>query len=184
VRLKLENEMRQTSFGFLKDYKKEFGGSLLEGKRKTKRPLSTKHPIHLILKSSHKSLFNPGNQSLNNLIRSQAKKFNIKIYDLAVNWSHIHLLIKLQDREDYLKFIRSLTSILVQKIREKKPDLEQIFTLRPYTRILSWGKDFKTVLQYQILNQMESFGLIKREKKHNKQPKKNLAKPTPPKRRN
>ena len=64
--------MRQASFSFIKDYRKEFGGSLLEGKRKTKRPLSTKHPLHLILKSSYSGVFAPGNISLEKLIRSQA----------------------------------------------------------------------------------------------------------------
>ena len=157
--------MRQTSFSFLRDYKKEFGGSLLLNKRKTKRPLSTKHPLHLILKSCHKGLFSPSNLSLQKLIKDQAQKFHIKIYDMAVNWSHIHLLIKLKNQNDYTKFIRSLTSIIAAKIRKAKPHLTEIFTLRPYTRMITWGKQFKTALQYQIINQMESFGLIKRVKK-------------------
>ena len=157
--------MRQASFGFLKDYKKEFGGSLLLGKRKTRRPLSTKKPLHLILKANQKGLFNPGNRLLENLIRSQSAKFNIQVFDFALNWSHIHLLIRIRDRADYIKFIRSLTSILASKIRQSKPDLTKIFTLRPFTRVIEWGKDFKRVLSYQILNQLESLGFIKREKK-------------------
>ncbi len=114
--------MRQATFSFLKDYKKEFGGSLLEGKRKTMRPLSTKHPLHLVLKSCHKGHFNPGNFSLEKLIRSQCQKFGIKIFDL-----------------------------------------------RPFTRILSWGRDFKRGLDYQILNQMEALGLVRREKRAQKE---------------
>ena len=162
--------MRQAAFSFLKDYKKEFGGSLLQGKRKSKRPLSTKHPLHLVLKSCLKGVFNPGNKSLKELIRSQCHQFGIKIYDLALNWSHIHLVIKIQDRKDYLKLIRSLTSILAGRIRRAKKDLinEDIFTLRPFTRILTWGRDFKNALEYQVLNQLEAWGLIKREKKFKK----------------
>lgn len=163
--------MRQIGFGFLRDYKKEFGGSLLEGKRKTKRPLSTKHPLHLILKSSCSGVFNPGNFSLEKLIRSQAKKFGIKIYDLALNWSHIHFILKIESRTDYNKFIRSLTAILAKRIRKLKPHLEVIFNLRPFTRILSWGRDFKRGLEYIILNQLEAFGFIRRDKKK-KKPKK------------
>ena len=159
--------MRQVAFSFLQDYKKEFGGSLLIGKRKDKRPLSTKHPIHLILKSCHKRVFNPSNMSLEKLIRDQAKKFNIKIYDMAVNWSHIHLVIQLKDKNDYTRFIRSLTSIMASKIRKVFPCLKEIFTLRPYTRIISWGRQFKNALQYQVINKMESFGLIKRDKTQN-----------------
>ncbi len=161
--------MRQTSFSFLKDYKKEFGGSLLPGKRKSKRPLSTKNPLHLILKSSHRSFFNPGNLSLENLIRSQARKFGIRVYDLALNWSHIHLMIRIKSRDDYNKFIRSLTAILAMRIRLAKPQLKVIFDLRPFTRILSWGRDFKRGLDYQILNQLESLGFLIRPKRRKKQ---------------
>ena len=157
--------MKQLFFNFIQDYKKEFGGSLLVGKRKSKRPLSTKHPLHLILKSSHKGLFNPKNISLDQLIRSQCKKFGIKLYDLAINWSHIHMLVKIQDREDYIRFIKSLTSLISMKIQKVKPELKDIFTLRPFTRIVSWGRDFKRALEYQVLNQLEAFGFIRREKK-------------------
>ena len=160
--------MRQVSFSFMKDYKKEFGGSLLVGKRKSQRPLSTKLPIHLVLRASQKTLFKPHNSSLERLIRSQAKAFNIKIYELALNWSHIHLLIKLQERDDYVKFIRSLTSILVQRIKEYFPEIKTVFSLRPYTRIVSWGKDFRNAFNYQILNQLEAWGVVRRRKKAKK----------------
>ncbi len=156
--------MRQFAFGFLADYKKEFGGALLEGKRKTKRPLSTKHPLHLVLKSSCSGVFAPGNISLEKLIRSQAKKFGLKIYDLALNWSHIHFILKIESRKDYNKFVRSLTAILAKRIRKFKPHLEVIFELRPFTRIMSWGRDFKRGLDYLILNQIEALGFIVREK--------------------
>ncbi len=96
--------MRQSSFGFLKDYKKEFGGALLQGKRKVKRPLSTKHPIHLVLKATQKNVFSPGNLGLEKLVRYQCKKLGIQIYDLALNWSHLHCLIKIKDRKNYIGF--------------------------------------------------------------------------------
>ncbi len=160
--------MRQASFGFTKDYKKEFGGALLEGKRKDQRPLSTKHPIHLVLKSTHKNLFNPGNLRLEKLIKAQGQKFGLRIYDLAINWSHIHLLFRIKNRSDYVRFVRSLTAILAIKIRQFNPEIKTIFALRPFTRILSWGRDFKRGLEYQVLNQLEAFGLIKRKKKAKK----------------
>lgn len=167
--------MKQLKMNFLNNYKKEFGGSLLIGKRKEARPLSNKHPIHLVIKSCHKGVFNPGNFSLEKLIKNQAKKFNIKVYDFAVNWSHIHLLIQLNNKNDYVKFIRSLTSILAQRIRQsaycKKLSsthtvlLGKVFSLRPYTRILTWGRQMKNVLNYQIINQLEAAGHIVRKSK-------------------
>ncbi|MEZ0393371.1 MAG: transposase [Pseudobdellovibrionaceae bacterium] len=143
---------------------KSFGGELLKGKRKAKRPLSTKQPLHLILKSCEKLVFVPTNLSLEKLIHSQAQKFNLKIYELAINWSHIHLIIKIKERENYNQFIRSLCSILTAKIRAQRPHLKTLFVLRPFTRIISWGRDFKSVVNYLILNQMEAQGLIFRPK--------------------
>jgi REP element-mobilizing transposase RayT len=163
--------MKQTSFGFMQDYKKEFGGSLLAGKRKTQRPLSIKSPIHLILKADHKGLFNPSNQSLNKLIRKTAKQFDIQVYDLALNWSHIHFLIRIKAREDYVAFIRALTSLITQGVRKAKSTTTKVFTLRPFTRILKWGRDLNGVFEYLKLNQMESFGLNQRVKKKKAQAK-------------
>jgi REP element-mobilizing transposase RayT len=160
--------MRQLSFDFTKNYKKEFGGSLLLGKRKSKRPLSTKHPLHLVLKSSYKGVFNPSNKSLRELIQKQSKRFGIKIYDYAVNWSHIHLIIRIKDRTDYLKFIRAITSIIALRAKEFDSKFDQVFTLRPFTRILSWGRDFRNALSYQVLNQLEAVGLARRTKKKKK----------------
>lgn len=162
--------MRQLKFNFVNDYKKQFGGSLLLGKRKTARPLSTRHPIHLVLKSCQKKVFNPSNRSLENLIKSHAEKFDIQVYDLALNWSHIHLLIKLQHRTDYVKFIRSLTSVLSLRIRAAQKNIGKIFTLRPFTRIVSWGRDFKRALSYQLLNQLEAFGIVNRREKKRQPP--------------
>ena len=164
--------MKQTSFSFLKDYKKEFGGSLLLGKRKTRRPLSTKSPIHLILKASQKGVFSPSNHSLKNLIRKTAQQFDIHIYDLAINWSHIHFLIRIKSREDYVRFIRALSSLLSQAVLKSKSRMvlqcAKLFTLRPFTRILSWGRDLKTVFGYVMINQMEAFGLVRRKKRQKK----------------
>ncbi len=43
--------MQQLNFFRPTSFKKEHGGSISTGKRKNRRPLSTKAPIHLVLKS-------------------------------------------------------------------------------------------------------------------------------------
>jgi len=151
--------MRQVGFSFLKSYKKEFGGSLLVGKRKTRRPISTKHPIHLVLKTNGAKVFLPNQNWIQNLIRGECSRFGIKLYDFAPNWTHIHLLIRISKREDYIKFIRSLNSQIVLKLSKIKGEkMKGLFNLRPYTKIISWGRQFKRTLDYQILNQIESIG--------------------------
>jgi len=157
--------MRQASFGFLKDYKKDFGGSLLQGKRKSARPLSTKQPIHLVLKSTHSRPFHPNSRKLEKIFRAQASRYGIKIYDLALNWSHIHALITIPSRQAYQAFIRTLTAAIVRTISKLTgQSLKGLFDLRPFTRILSWGREFTSVRGYLELNQMEALGLVSRKK--------------------
>ncbi len=148
--------------------KKEHGGSLLEGKRKGRRALSTKHAIHLVLKSDLKGVFSPGNRRLEQLILNTAERFHVRIYSMSLNWSHIHFVIKIKDRKDYNAFIRVLTSILALRIRKHTNLTGKVFILRPFTRIVTWGRDFKIVLDYLIANQLESFGLLVRPKKTKK----------------
>jgi REP element-mobilizing transposase RayT len=134
--------MKQIKFEFFKDYKMNFGGEDLFGKRKSQRPLSIKSPLHLVLKSEMPKIFDPGSRRLQKLIQDIAMKFNVKIFDFAINWSHIHFLIQVKDRKDDVRFIRALTSKLAMAVKTKYPESKtKLFTLRPYTRIVSWGKD-------------------------------------------
>jgi REP element-mobilizing transposase RayT len=158
--------MRQLQMAFANDYKKEFGGSLLLGKRKTARPIAVKKPMHLILKTTKLSPFNPTNRNLEKIIKSHALRFGIKIYNFAINNNHIHMVMKLPTREAYFAFIKTVTAAIVSYLSKAlSKDLRGLFDLRPFTKILSWGKQFETAMDYMILNQQEALGLIKRVKK-------------------
>ena len=158
--------MRQIKFDFMNDFKNYFGGSLLTGVRKNTRVLSTKKPIHAILKSSGSKFFNPGNISLEALIYSHAFKYKIKIHRVSLNWSHIHMIFMIPSREAYNAFIRTLTAAVVRAISKYVGEsLKGLFDLRPYTRILEWGRDYKNVMNYHDLNDLEARGYIKRPKK-------------------
>lgn len=125
--------MKQLKLKFANSYKKQFSGELLSGKRKSQRPLSTKKPIHLVLRSDTVKLFTPSNTSLEKLIYRIAGKFRIRIYDLCLNWNHIHAVIMIKDRKDYVAFIRALTSLISLKIKSKIKGLKAVFSLRPFT---------------------------------------------------
>ncbi|RYZ69365.1 MAG: hypothetical protein EOP09_07810 [Proteobacteria bacterium] len=158
--------MRQIKFDFMNDFKNYFGGSLLTGVRKGSRVLSTKKPIHAILKSSGSRFFSPGNISLEKLIHSHASKYKIKIHRISLNWSHIHMIFMIPSREAYKAFIRTLTAAMVRAISKfTGKSLKGIFDLRPYTRILEWGRDYMNVMNYHDLNDLEASGYIKRTKK-------------------
>ncbi len=164
MKTKRTRKPQQQAFGFFKKrIAKTFGGQLLEGKRKSKRPLSTKSAIHLVIKSEKAK----GNLSFVNhqsaivqTISNVSKKWNIRVYDHAVNFNHVHFVIRIKSESDYRCWIRELTSEIVRLISVKTGSkITQFFSLRPWTRILSWGRDYKNAMEYLILNKMEVVGL-------------------------
>lgn len=147
----------------LKPLSKEFGGSLLIGKRKSKRPLSTKSPIHLVLKSKKakgRLAFVNHRSHLEKCISIISKRYGVIIYEKALNFNHIHMVLRLKSIDSYHAWIRILTAEIVKILSERtRSDLKEFFTHRPYTKIISWGRQFKAAINYQILNQMEVVGL-------------------------
>lgn len=154
---------QQTFDFFRKRIPKTFGGQALQGKRKSKRPLSVKSAIHLVIKSEKAKgvlSFVSYQSVIDKAISAISKKWNITVYDKAVNFDHVHFVIKIKSESDYRSWIRELTSEIVRLISVRTGiKLTQFFSLRPWTRILNWGRDFKNAQNYLVLNQMEVVGL-------------------------
>lgn len=132
-----------------------FGGSLLKGKRKEKRPLTTKKALHLIIKgdiSVSGSLVIKRNW-IKKEVKRLAEKFFIIVYDKpGIERTHIHFTIKISSVENYKKFIKALTGRLAQVLKIK-------FLFRPFTKIVEWGKHFKRTLSYVRQNTEEALGI-------------------------
>lgn len=157
------------------------GGAHSIGKRKTTRPLSTKRPIHFTLRSEYAY----GTRSLlkyKMLIDKMQKKwgryFNIRIYRYAVCGNHVHFLIKGKNRIQIQNFFRVFAGHLAQEVlrnspitadeRIKRGDApapkkrdRKFWKLLIFTRVLTWGRDFKNVMQYILQNVLEANGAIK-----------------------
>ncbi len=82
------------------------------------------------------------------------------VYDKAVNFNHVHFVIRIKSESDYRSWIRELTSEIVRLLSVKTgTKIARFFSLRPWTRILHWGRDYNNALEYLILNKMEVVGL-------------------------
>lgn len=150
----------------IKKDRSDFGGSLLQGKRKSKRPISTKKPMHLVLKSEKakgRFAFAPSDQRIKMLAVKMAKKFGVKLYTCALNWSHTHLVIKVASRRQYNSFIRALTGAMVLKLKAPKG----FFTVRPFTKIGTWGRQFRNWLEYASENEMQAWGIARKKSNGN-----------------
>jgi REP element-mobilizing transposase RayT len=147
-----------------------FGGKYcLNYNPKTKRPLNEKKALHLVLRST----LAKGKLSFKNtafeekiwaIIKKHSSKNNIKIYEYANASNHLHLLIRAKAREDYVRFIKTITGLIARLVSgiEKGSRLKRKFwDARPFTRIVSFSKnDFKRVKLYLLRNTLETIGWI------------------------
>jgi REP element-mobilizing transposase RayT len=141
--------MRQTKFEFAKE-SFEHGGNLNKGKRKTARPLRLDKPIHLVLKAGE-NIFE--NRSV--IITTAANlshRFGVKIYDLAPAHDHLHLVIKIRSREKFAKYLRAVTSVVARTLGTK------IWAQSPYTKVASWGRQYRNLQNYMVQNREEALG--------------------------
>ena len=182
--------MKQQSF--FKNQTRAHGGAHSIKKRRRTRPLSTKHALHMTLRSQ----FAKGQRSLlkhkshiNEVIKRASEQFHIIVYEKAICGNHIHLLIRGKTRFDLQNFFRVVAGHIAQKILQSFPIMSserkaaggapmgvrknpgclknqrKFWELLVYTRIVTWGRDFKTVVKYIIQNTLEALNLIAYQKR-------------------
>lgn len=141
------------------------------------RPIQSNKALHVVLKSNlakgAKSFLNKNfEEKIWILIQKHAGKNRISIYEYANAGNHLHLLIRAKRRDDYCRFIRTITGLIarmVGKTEKGTPLGEKFWDARPFTRIVSFSKnDFQKVKLYLKRNIWESIGFtpyIERSKK-------------------
>lgn len=145
----------------------EHGGGIRKGKRKLHRPFDSRRPVHLDLKSTQAkgtwSFLRPVNQKkINRLVYGLAERFGIRIFKFANSGNHLHLIVQGQ-KEDFKKFLRTLTALLARAItnaRKGHPLKKRFWDNLAYTRLVTWGRELQMVKRYVTLNTLEAVGLL------------------------
>lgn len=127
------------------------GGDLDPGRRKVRRPLSSRKPVHLMLKA--KQPWKNG-RSVMHETRRLTERFKIRVLDLALASDHVHLAIQIPCRRDYVSFIRALTGILARKFGKG------LWKALPFTRVAEWGRAYRELQKYFERNRLEFMGWI------------------------
>lgn len=119
------------------------------------------------------------------------RRHGVKIYRVANAGNHLHLLVRFTRRRALQNFLRGATGLIARKVlrRERGPGLEtseislrmlpdkkdatgaasssakklKFWSQRPFTRVVSWGRDFDGTLSYLQLNSLEALGFIDRK---------------------
>src|SRR3989338_8692019 len=144
----------------------DFGGSSLKGNAKKARPLDRKKPIHLVMRSSiakgEKSFLRNGKR-VRGIVRRQAKRFGVRIYEFAVVGNHFHLLVRITTPQTFKGFLRAVSGLIARAIlgaeRGAKKGIK-FWDARPFTRIVEWGRGYAHAKAYVIQNRLEALGFI------------------------
>jgi hypothetical protein len=103
----------------------QHGGARSKGHRKLERPLATNRWIHLVLKSDKatgaRSFLLPLNRRMiHSILKEKSLRFGILIGDFANVGNHLHLKIKINDRESFQRFLKSITCLIARKVTGAK----------------------------------------------------------------
>jgi hypothetical protein len=153
-----------------------FGGSDLKSHPKKKRPIYPGQAIHLVMRSSkargrHSFLF--WDRELQEMLHRQGVKCGVRVYDIANAGNHLHMVIKVSGREAYKRFIRSVSGLIIRKSFGLERGLaaaqglatsagasrKSLWDARPYTRIVSWGRDYNGLKRYLMMNRLDLLGI-------------------------
>lgn len=94
----------------------EHGGGLGRGRRKVARPISTRDPMYVILRSTRAkgrlSLQKPAFAGLiREMVERQAAACRIQLLQFLNEGDSLHFLLKVPSRPGYLRFIRSVSGL-------------------------------------------------------------------------
>jgi hypothetical protein len=139
------------------------GGMTAKGCRKQRRPLATKKWIHVVLKSDRavggRSFLAAKNKVfVERLLKQKARKFGVAIADFANVGNHLHLKIRIADRLEFGKFLKSVTSQIARFVtgaRRGHP-FGRFWQGLAYTRVLSSRYEELQLRGYIAANRLEA----------------------------
>lgn len=159
--------MRTRQLSLLPPTPLAFGHDLRTGRRKIARPIDPKRPMYVVLRASQArgmwSMLHKRNKSrIFLLIHERAEHFGVRIYRFSNVGNHLHLLVLPESRRGFQNFLRSITgtiALLVTGTRKGKELKRRFWDLLAFTRVVSWGREFRAASVYFAKNLLEGLGI-------------------------
>lgn len=137
--------------------------------RSRPRPVSSRHSMHLVLRSTKArgawSFWRSYNsRQIERILSKFSKSHGVKIISKANVGNHLHLHIRLSRISGYNRFIRAVTGSIAMAVTgssrwsNSKNRKLKFWDLRPFTRIVIGSRDFSNVKNYIRINQLEGMG--------------------------
>jgi len=157
-------QSRQLSF--LPRVELAHGGDATAGKRKCRRPIDPKRPLHVTLRSRRAKggwsmLRKPHKHRVFLLAHALADRYRVKIHRFENVGNHLHLLISVPSRREFQAFLRVLAGQIVFVVTGacKSHKVGRFWDKLAYSRVVSWGREFRAVMKYLSKNAWEALGV-------------------------
>lgn len=154
-----------TFHGFPKEQRAFSPGRRTTRQSRQCRPRGTKEAMHLVLRSDlargPKSLLKY-DSAVRNMIGKLAKRHGVRIYRIVNAGNHLHITLKLSKQFTWKGFISGLTGGIARVVQHKRDANKKrgFWNVRPFTRLIAWGRDFNIAKDYLTLNQLEADGVV------------------------
>lgn len=138
---------------------------------KRSRPIATKQAIHLVMRSTlarGERSFLKRRRRLEALVRGRAAAEGIRVYDFANVGNHLHIVMRVPSHRAYKSYVRALSGLIARQILDAERGRawkgtedhgSRFWDTRPYTRIVTWGRDYAQLKSYVELNRAEAAGV-------------------------
>lgn len=144
----------------------DHGGDSRRGKRKVARPLATKKPMHLVLRSSRavgewSFLRRKNRAAIKALLEGLARRYGVKVMAFENVGNHLHLLVRGKSRPLLRSFLRTLPAKIAFAVTSAKKGnpVGRFFEQIVFTRVVEWGRDISRLKRYFFKNQLEAAGI-------------------------
>jgi REP element-mobilizing transposase RayT len=134
--------------------------------------------MHVILKSDlarGKMSLLKHERKVSKLLTAMSKRHGVRIYKMANVGNHIHIHLQVTKRLVWKGFISGLTGGIARAVGFKRADAagtrskgeartnsddRGFWNARPFSRAISWGREFTMIGKYLRLNELEANGAI------------------------
>jgi REP element-mobilizing transposase RayT len=164
---------------------KEFGGTAMRGNAREQRPIAIKRPMHLVMRSTlavgERSFLNSKRaRKIEALVHRLGKERGVKVYRFANSGNHLHLVVLPRSRQAFKSYIKAVTGIIARLslgVERGSAKGIKFWDAKPYTRIIEWGREYRSVCNYLLQNTLEALGFIPyQSRKSNKSSKRKYEK--------
>lgn len=139
------------------------GGSVSKGRRKLARPLASKKPVHLVLKSScakgQLSLLGPRHRlGVDQTIRRWARHFAVTLHFFENMGNHLHIVVSFPRRANFQKFLKTIAAQIAKLVtgaRKGHPFGKRFWDTLAFTRVITGRRDFLGMQNYLRKNEIE-----------------------------